>query len=163
VLDGFPQHLKSNPDDAVMTPEWAAKDIVDYFKPSGRILDPCRGGGSFWKQMPGADWCEISEGRDFFEWRERVDWIVSNPPFSDLHDWMLHSLQISENIVYLIPLWKYFGSYALMKAVNEYGSIKHIRVYGTDGKLKFPLGNTVGAVLWSRGFRGDTGWSWYAV
>ena len=29
--------------DVVFTPDWVAKDIVDYFKPTGIILDPCKG------------------------------------------------------------------------------------------------------------------------
>jgi len=29
--------------DVVFTPDWVAKDIFDFFKPTGVILDPCRG------------------------------------------------------------------------------------------------------------------------
>ena len=29
-----------DPGDVVYTPDWVARDMVDYFKPSGRILDP---------------------------------------------------------------------------------------------------------------------------
>jgi len=28
------------------------------------------------------DWCEITEGKDIFEYAGMVDWIVSNPPYS---------------------------------------------------------------------------------
>ena len=48
------------------------------------VLDPCRGDGSFYDQYPDyctKDWCEITDGRDFFDWDKRVDWIITNPPF----------------------------------------------------------------------------------
>ena len=35
---------KNTPDkDIVMTPEYLAKDIIQHYKPTGLILDPCRG------------------------------------------------------------------------------------------------------------------------
>lgn len=29
--------------DYVLTPEWCAKDMINFFNPSGKILDPCAG------------------------------------------------------------------------------------------------------------------------
>jgi hypothetical protein len=29
-----------DPQDVVYTPDWVARDMVEYFKPSGRILEP---------------------------------------------------------------------------------------------------------------------------
>ena len=56
--------------DAVWTPDWCAADMVAHFKPIGRILEPCRGGGAFMRHLPSdALWCEITEDRDFFDWR----------------------------------------------------------------------------------------------
>ena len=59
--------------DVVYTPDWAANDIVSWFKPSGKILEPCKGKGVFLSHIPGAYWCEISEGKDFFAWNEPMD------------------------------------------------------------------------------------------
>jgi len=50
--------------------------------PSGRVLEPCRGGGAFAKALPGCDWCDLAAGRDFLAAKGRWDWIVSNPPYS---------------------------------------------------------------------------------
>ena len=67
----------SNPNDVVFTPPLVARMIVDEFKPSGKILEPCRGLGGFYNELPEPkDWCEITEGRDFFDYHEKVDWIV---------------------------------------------------------------------------------------
>ena len=44
---------KNTPEkDIVMTPEWLAKEIIEHFKPSGVILDPCRGEGVFYSNFP---------------------------------------------------------------------------------------------------------------
>jgi hypothetical protein len=57
-----------DPGDVVYTPDWVARDMVEFFKPSGRILEPCKGDGVFLKYLPPhAEWCEIQEGRDFFQ------------------------------------------------------------------------------------------------
>lgn len=50
--------------DVVYTPDWCARDIVQHFKPEGRVLEPSKGGGAFLQYLPGAEWCEITEGRD---------------------------------------------------------------------------------------------------
>ena len=73
-----------------MTPAWVAEDMVEYFSPNGLILEPCRGEGVFTNIMPTAEWCEVREGRDFFDWDKPVDWIISNPPY-------IKSNQMSDN------------------------------------------------------------------
>lgn len=81
-------HRKNRPllpkggNDRVYTPDALARDIVLHFSPSGRILEPCCGGGAFLRAMPGCDWCEIDKGMDFFACTGRYDWIVTNPPYS---------------------------------------------------------------------------------
>ena len=90
-------------DDIILTPPDVARDVVKFFAPRGRVLDPCRGNGAFADEMPGCDWCEIRDGKDFFGWREPVDWIVSNPPYSIFSEFLRHSFVVAENIVYLIP------------------------------------------------------------
>jgi hypothetical protein len=151
-----------SPSDVVYTPDWCAHDIVDYFQPSGVMLDPCKGEGAFLKYMPNADWCEIGEGRDFFAYTNQVNWIISNPPFSIFDDWLEHSFSIAENIVYLLPFHMFFRAYGRIQLCRKYGWVKHIRIYGTGSKVKFPTGNAVGAVYFKRGYFGDTSWSWYA-
>ena len=55
-----------------MTNPNTAKWIVDYFQPTGKMLEPCRGEGAFYTAMQeyndDVDWCEISEGKDFFDY-----------------------------------------------------------------------------------------------
>jgi len=97
--------MKSQPnrnyksDDEIMTPEYLAEALVNHFKPCGRILEPCKGTGNFLKFLPKDTlWCEISEGKNFFDFNEEVDWIITNPPWSQVRKFLQHSLNISKNI-----------------------------------------------------------------
>lgn len=143
-------------DDVVLTPLDVAADIVAHFKPSGRILDPCRGNGAFSNLMPGCEWCEIREGKDFYDWSEPVDWLVSNPPYSVFADFLRHSLTVAENIVYLIPVNKIFNSYRMMREIWAWGGVPEIYAVSGGGALKFPIGFAIGAVHFKRGYKGQT-------
>lgn len=148
--------------DVVYTPEWVAEDMVSHFNPTGVVLDPCRGRGAFHDLLPeGSPWCEISEGRDFFDWHEPVDWVISNPPYSLTRKWFRHSYEIADNLVYLIPLRNLFSGYGFVRELCEYGGIVEIRLYGTGGRLGFPMGNAVGAVHARRDYRGETTLSFF--
>jgi hypothetical protein len=152
-----------SPRDAIFTPDWVAKDMVEYFKPTGKILEPCFGDGVFIRYLPkGTEWCEIDKGRDFFAWNEQVDWMISNPPYSLMDEWVEHSFQIAENFVYLIYPGNFFRANIRVVSARKLGWIKHIRFYGTGNRLGFPSGNAVAAVHFVRGYQGDTSWSWYA-
>ena len=60
-----PKSRNVTPNDLIMTKPETAKFIIDYFKPTGKILEPCRGTGSFYDQFEGdKDWCEIKKGKD---------------------------------------------------------------------------------------------------
>ncbi len=146
-----------DPGDVVYTPDWVARDMVDYFKPSGRVLDPCCGDGAFLRHLPaGTEWCEIERGRDFFAWHERVDWCFGNPPYKIFSDWLAHSMIVSNDICYLIPANKAFNSYAMIGRTLEWGGFVSIRVYGTGAQMKFPIGYAIAAVHYQRGYTGET-------
>jgi hypothetical protein len=157
-LFGVPNVVQS---DIVLTPDHIAKAVVDRFKPSGRVLDPCKGDGAFLRHMPGAEWCEIREGRCFYDWKERVDWIVSNPPYSIFSEFLRHSFTVAENIVYLIPVNKAYNSDRMMREIWAWGGVKTILVIGSGGSLNFPIGFCIGAVHFQRGYRGGTGVEFY--
>lgn len=113
MSDGFfnlTEHRKGTAFDVVYTPDKIAREIVNHFKPRGKILDPCKGGGAFLRYMPGADWCEIEEDRDFFEWDRPVDWIISNPPYSIIIPFTKHAMKVASDIVFLLPSTKFYGS-----------------------------------------------------
>lgn len=148
--------------DVVYTPRWCAEDMVKFFGPSGVILEPCRGAGVFMEFLPtDAKWCEIAEGKDFYDWHEPVDWLVSNPPYSQTRKWLRHSYTIAKNILYLVPFRNMTSGYGLLVEVRKFGWLKHIRLYGTGGKLNFPMGNAVAAFHIEKGYRGPTEFSFF--
>jgi hypothetical protein len=145
--------LSLNGADVVYTPDWVAKDMVEWFKPSGRILEPSAGDGVFLRYLPEDTlWCEIEKGRDFFAFNERVDWIVGNPPYSIFTDWMKHSLSITDEIVYAVPLNKPFNSPIVFEAIMKWGCIAHIRYYCKAREIskKFDFGFSVAAIHFSK-------------
>ncbi len=147
--------LPQNPADVVYTPLWYARDMVRHFKPSGRILEPCKGGGAFMKYLPkNTEWCEIAEGKDFFAWHEKVDWCFGNPPYSLFTEWLYHSMKIADNICYLIPIGKVYSSDARMKDIYKWGGIVETIYYGKGSDMGFPFGFPCGAVYLKRGYKG---------
>lgn len=97
---------KISGNDNIQTPEYLAKKIIDKFSPMGKILEPAKGKGSFYKFLKNCDWCEISEGRDFFDYKiKKNDWIVTNPPFSKVRKFLIHSYELeTSNILFLMPV-----------------------------------------------------------
>jgi hypothetical protein len=91
-------------EDCVATPDWLAKAIVAHFMPCGRILEPCRGGGAFLRAFPKnceCGSCEIQKGRDFLEAKGHWDWIVTNPPCSQFRQFLVKSMEVADNVVFL--------------------------------------------------------------
>jgi len=99
---------KNTPDkDIVYTPSELALEIINHYNPQGLILDPCRGDGAFSNHIPNCLWCELSQGRDFLNWSDKVDWIISNPPWSKMRKFLEHGMLVSDNIVYLTSINHY--------------------------------------------------------
>lgn len=154
--------MKENYTDVHYTNQYVAKLIVDTFSPSGRVLEPARGGGSFYQFLPpGSDWCEIEKGRDFFKCSERYDWIVTNPPFSCLTEWMAHSFKLSSNVVLLVPIAKVFASGVRMDLIRNYGGIKKAIFFNRGRHIGFNVGFPFGAFHFSEGWRGGFDVLWY--
>ena len=91
-------------DDVVMTPEDLAIKLIEHFKPQGKGLEPCRGTGNIWNHLDNADWCEITEGKDFFDYSEHVDYIFTNPPWSQVRKFLLHSYELADEIYMLFTI-----------------------------------------------------------
>ena len=74
------------------------------------VLEPCKGEGAFLKHLPeNTDWCEIAEGRNYYDYNEKVDWIVTNTPYSDYNRFLEHSFALADNIVALAGNGKRLG------------------------------------------------------
>lgn len=145
--------------DRVYTPAWVAADMVAHFAPTGSILEPFRGTGVFTDLLPHASWCEIDDGRDFFAWRDPVNWIITNPPYSKTRPCFRHAATLADHVVFLVPLRNVFSGFGFIEEIMSYGGIAEIRLYGTGGSVGFPMGNAIGAMHFSRGWKGSTTWT----
>ncbi len=103
--------------DDIQTPPLLARRLVQHFRPRGRILEPCKGAGNFLKQLPkSAAWCEIKDGRDFFAWTQKVDWIITNPPWSQLRRFLQQAMTVADHVVFLISLARGMRSWPVESA-----------------------------------------------
>jgi hypothetical protein len=150
------------PNDMVMTPRHIAKQMIDFYTIPLRatMLDPCRGDGAFYHQYPSRagvnrDWCEITEGRDFFDWPYKVDWIITNPPYSIFPQFLEKCFEVADNVALLIPLAKLVSSLKRINMVMDYGGIVSMRVIGAS-KCGFPFGFPAAAIHMKRGYEGNT-------
>ena len=142
--------------DVVMTPSTTAKIIIDYFKPTGKLLEPCRGEGAIYNYMSGdKHWCEISEGKDFMDWSEQVDWIITNPPYSIFDLFLKKAMSVADNIVFFVPFSKLFKSKSNDEMVRQYGDIKEIVNMGTGSQHGFKMGFMVGCIHYKKDYVGD--------
>jgi hypothetical protein len=143
--------------DVVYTPIHVSKQIIDFVKPYGICLDPCKGDGAFYDYLPeGSKYCELKEGSDFLHFEEKVDWIIGNPPYSIFEDFLRHSFLYADNVSFLVPTNKVFQRQIIMDMINEYGGIKSIIIYGSGTLINFPFGFSVGNFYFERGYKGDT-------
>jgi len=152
-LEGRYAHI--NPNDVVFTPDWLAKQIVEMFPIEGKILEPCKGEGAFLKYLPTAEWCEIADGKNYYDYNEKVDWIVTNPPYSDYNRFLEHSFELADNIVLLVPVAKMFKSMGTLQSIFNYGGFVEIHTVPSS-KAGFPFGFPSAVYYLKRGYKGET-------
>jgi hypothetical protein len=90
-----------------MTPAPLARALVAALQPSGRLLEPAAGSGAFVDAMQHYGkvlWCEVDRGRDFLQFHERVDWVISNPPWSQFRAFLEHAMTIADNVALLVTV-----------------------------------------------------------
>ena len=142
--------------DVVYTPENIAIEIIEWCKPAGKCLDPCMGDGAFYNNLPkDSEWCEIEKGRDFFDYNKKVDWIIGNPPYSIFEDFLRHSFELANDVVYILPTNKVFQRLLIMDMINKWGGIKAIKLYGSGSNVGFPFGFSTGTFHFSKNFKGS--------
>ena len=104
---------RENANDVFMTPVALVTTHLEYIAPlvreGDKLLEPFCGSGNYltameqkWRENR-VDWCEISRGRDFFEYGGEVEVILSNPPYSIIDKVLEKSVSLNPRIIsYLI-------------------------------------------------------------
>lgn len=162
-MTSFVPKSNSPEKDLVMTPTWLAKDIMAHFSVEGFYLDPCRGQGAFYDQYesPSKDWCELSEGRDFLLYEGKADWIVTNPPWSKMREFLVKGMQVADNVVYLTTI-NHYTTKRRMADIRSMGfGLKEIFCVPTPDKPWPALGFQLGAVHLQKSYEGLAKISWH--
>ena len=155
--------MKSQPnadyvsDDIVMTPYDLAEMLVEHFQPDGRILEPCKGTGNFVKAFKGYGevlWCEIKEGKDFMQFDEQVDWIITNPPWSKIREFLNKAMRHSTNVCFLFTINHLWTRARINDIKQRKFGIKEIVIFNTPSNFP-PLGFQVGMVHLQKYYDGD--------
>lgn len=152
---------QSRESDKCMTPRPVAKQLIELLPiaKTDSLLDPFRGTGAFYDQFPATDggcvYCEIDENLDFFDCSAKVDWIISNPPYSIFEAVLDHSFELAKNVVYLVPLSKVFSSMGRIRKWSKYGNIKRMWILSA-GSCGFPFGFPAAFVWWEKDYTGPT-------
>jgi hypothetical protein len=153
---GMPRSKANCGEQVIYTPDDLAAAIVSHFRPTGRMCDPAKGGGAFLRAMPGADWYEIAEGRDFLTADGRWDWIVTNPPWRDLGPFLDKAMDCADNVVFLCwaAAWWYTNRQRKL-AAKGFGMVELLAV-PTPKKPWPQSGFLIGAMWIRRGWTGST-------
>ena len=97
---------RSTTNDIFITPLDLAKKHIDLinYNDNDIWLDPCKNTGNYYNQFPTdkKDWCEILDGKDFFEYNKPVDIIIQNPPYSILDKWIKKNIELNPRIISML-------------------------------------------------------------
>ena len=169
TINNTAQTKKRTLNDNVRTNPEFAKKIIDYFKPTGFCMEPCKGDGAFYDNLPSPkDWCEITQGRDFlsYEPEQNVDWIITNFPWSGkaLRPLVRKACKISDNVVHLIRLHNVFGTNARHKDfLNEGHTLKEIIIAPWQDSFinKASEGFCLCVIHTQKNYTGDCKWTYW--
>ena len=105
---------------------------------------------------------DIASGpdQDFYKWTKPVDWIVSNPPWSDYRDFTKHAFTVAKNIVWLVTLNHAMAMRARLRDMREADfGIAAMILLDTPKASDYPnwpqSGFQLGAVWYQAGYKGD--------
>jgi len=151
--------VKNGANDKVYTPEKIAKQIINLYDIKGFVLDASSGTNKvFYNNYPknvNKDWCELDLQKDFFKYTKKVDWIITNPPYSIFDEFLKHAQEISNNIVFLIPFSKAVSSMRRIKNILNYGNIVSIDIIGAS-QCGFPFGFPACSFYIKKNYKGKT-------
>lgn len=152
-----------------MTPQPLADALVAALDPSGLVLEPCAGEGAFVQALrvhlqtcDGENdvWtCELADGSDFLQWKLEVDWIVTNPPWSQFRSFLTHSLTLAHDVAMLATVNHWWTRHRVRSVQRAGFGYRHLWL--CDWPVEFPSsGFQLGMMHISKGWTGPMEVSW---
>ena len=103
--------------DFYQTPTECTLALIDWLKedpcmkPEARILDPCCGEGAISnelkKQFPNItefDLYDEDNPMDFFDYQEKSDMIIMNPPYSNKYEFLKRAFKLAKVTIAILPM-----------------------------------------------------------
>ena len=153
---------RDTPKDVFYTPLTLVKVhldfITEFIKEGDKWFDPFYGEGAYYNAYPTENkmFTEIAMGKDFFEFKEEVDMIVSNPPYSMIDKVLEHSVSLKPRVIsYLIGMGNM--TTRRIENMNKHGyglakvqMTKVFKWYGMSLIVVFVKGHMVNAIEFDR-------------
>tara|TARA_R110002167_G_scaffold3059_3_gene14795 strand:+ start:1688 stop:2281 length:594 start_codon:yes stop_codon:yes gene_type:complete len=101
---------RATPNDKIYTPLKVVDIMLDFceYKEGQLVLEPARGLGAIYDKLKTPkEYCEIEEDKDYFDYHNKVDIVITNPPYSILDKFLKHTYTLCDKFCFLI------GSYSL--------------------------------------------------
>ena len=151
---------KGGVNDKVYTPVNIAQQIINSLpiRENELLLEPCKGKGAFYDNFPlncAKEYCELDEGKDFFDYNKKVDWIITNPPYSIFDAFVQHCFELSNNVVLLCPLSKIVSSLGRINLFNNFGNPVETQIVGAS-RCGFGFGFPCCSIWFKKDYKGDT-------
>jgi hypothetical protein len=98
--------------DVIYTPKPVALLMIEMcdIKLNDIVLDPSMGDGVFFDNLPVyciKDYCEITMNKDFFNYHDKVDLVIGNPPYSLWNKWIKHTMEITDKFCYIFGCFNF--------------------------------------------------------
>lgn len=106
------------------TPPDLCQKLIQYvpIQDGDSLLEPFKGEGGFYNNFPANTthhWCEIQQGKCYTSFTEKVDWVITNPPFrlevdgkkvGSFHTLLFHFLDIANKGICFLGNHNCWGS-----------------------------------------------------
>lgn len=99
---------REKPNDDFYTPVTLSKELVGLvpFEMQDTLLDNAFGKGAFFNQFPQENKKEgYDKAVDFLQEKRKFDWLITNPPYSCLDNWLKKSCEVAnKGFAYLLTI-----------------------------------------------------------
>jgi hypothetical protein len=118
------------------------------------------------------DYCELDEGKDFFDYTGKVSWILTNPPWQGkvYAPFTNHCFEVADNVVFLVKLFGAIGTTRRLRdALTNNHNMKEIIIcdwkqagfYYLDDTPKTGEGFVLSIVHWQRNWKQNCQWNYW--
>lgn len=148
--------------DRIYTPDPLAVAIAAALQPSGRLLEPCEGKGAFTRALrPYGEvlTLEWDRGDAFTLWQERVDWVITNPPWSRFSEFLLHAMEVADHVCLLATVNHFWTKYRVRTIASAGFGYQALLLIDWPKDWP-PSGFQLGLMHLRRGWRGPTTIAW---